>query len=82
MPNPPRAFKKEQRPEEDEFMELAGDDNAAEDESSDSEGSIDPSGMGSDVEESAEENTAVPASAKVGKEWHDVWRWGWAMETL
>ena len=75
-----RAFKKEQRPEEDEFMELAGDDNAAEDESSDSEGSIDPPGMGSDVE-SAEENTAVPASAKVGKEWNDAWRWGWAMET-
>ena len=83
LPNPPRAFKKEQRPQEDEFMELAGDDNAAEDESSDSEGSIDsidPSGMGSDVE-AAEENTAVPASAKVGKEWHDAWRWGWAMET-
>ena len=36
LPNPPRAFKKEQRPEEDEFMELAGDDNASEDESSDS----------------------------------------------
>ena len=62
-------------------MELAGDDNAAEDESSDSEGSVNPSGMGSDVEESAEENTAVPASAKVGKEWCDAWRWGWAMET-
>ena len=80
LPSTQRAFKKEQRPEEDEFMELAVDDHAAEDESSDSEGSIDPSGMGSDVE-SAEENTAVPASAKVGKGWHDAWRWAWAMET-
>ena len=72
LPNPPRAFKKEQRPEEDELMELAGDGNAAEDESSDSGESVDPYGMVSDVE-SAEENTAVPASAKVVKEWRDAW---------
>jgi hypothetical protein len=62
---------------------LLGDDEdaqAAEDESSDSEGSVGSPAMGND-QESGEDGAAIPAAAQKGKEWYDAWRWGWAVET-
>ena len=67
----------------DDMLGLLGDDDAqaAEDESSDSEGSVGPPTMGSDPE-SGEDGADIPAATQQGKEWCDSWRffWGGAVE--
>ena len=79
LPNQMRVLNKE-RQQENGFAELEdfGDDDAAQDESSDSEEGSDGEPMVSD----AESGDAAPIPAlQIGRQWYDSWRWGWAEET-
>jgi hypothetical protein len=79
LPNQPRVLNKEKQ-QENGFAELEdfGDDDAAQDESSDSEENSDGEPMVSDAESG--DDAPIPALQN-GRQWYDSWRWGWAEET-
>ena len=80
LPSQPQALRTEQQNKDDfEELGLGGDDDAVQDESTDSEeGSVAALGMGSDAES---EDVALIPAMQTGKEWYNSWRWGWAEET-